>query len=116
MEFNIRNKAIIPPLNPESIVKGKVHAGKQHKKDNDAIRSQVANHDLMLKFANGPGPTVIGIGDFTDASVEMAAAITAAYSDAEEGQTAPIKISINGEERILVSRSPGKGEFKSYML
>jgi len=88
----------------------------RHKKDNDAIQSLVVDRDMVLKFANGPGPTVVGIGDFSDGSVEMAAAVTAAYSDAEEGKTVPVSVLRDGEEWVLMSRSPGKEEFRNYML
>jgi len=88
----------------------------RHKKDNEAISSLTAGHDILLKFADGPGPTVLGIGDFPDGTLEMAAAITAAYSDAEDGMTVPIRVLKSGKERVVMSRSPGKEAFRGYML
>ncbi len=88
----------------------------RNKKENEAIRSLSKDKDLILKSANGPGPMVLGLGDFPDASLELAAAITAAYSDAEEGKQTSVRILDGKADKVLMSRSPGKEEFKTYML
>ena len=88
----------------------------RNKKENEDIRSLASEKDLVLTSAVGPGPIVLGLGDFPEKPLELAAAITAAYSDAEEGKKTTVKLVRNATERILISRSPGKKEFKKYIL
>jgi len=88
----------------------------RNNKENEELRALGAEYDFILTSAADPGPTVLGLGDFPDISLELAAAVTAAYSDAEEGKTTTVRVIKGGTERMLMSRSPGKEEFKGYML
>jgi len=88
----------------------------RNNKENEELRALGAAYDFILTSAAVPGPTVLGLGNFTDIDLELAAAVTAAYSDAEEGKTTPVRVIKGGAEKMLMSRSPGKEEFKGYML
>ncbi len=88
----------------------------RNKKENENILNLSCENDLILTSATGPGPIVLGLGDFPDASLNLAVAISAAYSDSEEGKTTTIVIKECGKERMLMSKSPEKGKFKSYMV
>ncbi len=88
----------------------------RNKKENETIRSLSRDRDLILTSAHRPGPTVLGHGDFSDDLLEIAAAITAAYSDAEEGTETEVRVVSEAGEKILRSRSPQKDEFKEYLL
>jgi len=88
----------------------------RNNKENEGLRALGTEYDFILTSAADPGPTVLGLGTFNDIDLELAAAVTAAYSDAEEGKTTPVRVIEGGAEKILISRSPGKEEFKGYML
>jgi tRNA U34 2-thiouridine synthase MnmA/TrmU len=88
----------------------------RNKKENEIICSLSATQDIMLTSANRPGPTVLGLGDFTPECIDLAAAITAAYSDSEEGNETTVRLMEKGKEKMLMSESPDKEDFKKYML
>jgi len=88
----------------------------RNKKENEIIHSLSAGQDIILTSANRPGPTVLGLGDFTQESIDLAAGITAAYSDSEEGKTTTVRLKRKKNEEILTSKSLNKKMFKKYML
>ena len=88
----------------------------RNKNENEQIRSLSTQTDIMLASAEGPGPTVLGIGDFSDESIALAAAVTAAYSDSEEGKKTTIRLLRGKKEKMLTAMSSGKSHFKKYML
>ena len=56
------------------------------------------------------------LGDFSDSALELAAAITVAYSDAEDSETIPVRVVGGSEDRMLMTEVHEKGEFKRYMI
>jgi tRNA U34 2-thiouridine synthase MnmA/TrmU len=88
----------------------------RNKQENEAILALSKEKDHILTSANGPGPVVLALGDFTDSSMAIAASITASYSDVGEGNTTTVKIKRGEVERLLMSTAMSKGEFVCYML
>jgi len=88
----------------------------RNKNENKKIRSLSAPADIMLSCADGPGPIVLGLGHFSDELMELAATVTAAYSDSEDGKITNVRLWMGGEERLLKTMSFGKSHFKKYML
>lgn len=88
----------------------------RNQEENTAIHTLAGEHDLILTTTSEPGPTVLGLGEFPITSLELAAAITACYSDAEVGRETPVRIIKGGEESILITTSHGKEAFRRYML
>jgi len=88
----------------------------RNKNENKMIRSLSADTDIIITSANGPGPTVLGLGELSNATLEMATLITAAYSDSEEGKETPIRVMQGEEEKMFTSRSLKKQEFRGYMI
>jgi len=88
----------------------------RNKKENEIIHSLSSTQDIILTSPNRPGPTVLGTGDFTPESIDLAAAVTAAYSDSEEGTTTTVRLMEKETEKILISKSPSKKAFKKYIL
>ncbi len=88
----------------------------RNKNENKTISSLSADTDTVITSANDPGPTVLCLGKLTDKTLEMAALITAAYSDSEEGKETPIRVRHGENEKILTSRSLRKQEFRGYMI
>jgi len=89
----------------------------RNKKDNETIRGLAGKEDIILKSVSVPGPTAILSGEFSKDRLDMAAAITAAYSDTAERDVSDISIQ-QGERDIRVSCVPvrHKREYKGYMI
>jgi tRNA-uridine 2-sulfurtransferase len=85
-------------------------------KENQRLESIYRESDLILTGPDDPGPTVLGFGEFTDEHMALAAAITASYSDVKDGDKICIRAVKGGKERILKCTSPGKEEFRRYMI
>jgi tRNA U34 2-thiouridine synthase MnmA/TrmU len=92
----------------------KAIVGRTHK-ENEAIAILMVSGDLMCKINNIPGPTVLVPGSAGGEEAEMAAALTAAYSDAPEGLTVTVKCGENGEKLIQLA-APAKDDFKKWLI
>jgi tRNA-specific 2-thiouridylase len=88
----------------------------RNKSENEEIHALTGKKDLVLTSASVPGPTVLFLGNFSDSALELSAAITVAYSDAEDSETMPVRVVGNSEEKKLVMKVNKKGEFKRYMI
>jgi predicted ribosome quality control (RQC) complex YloA/Tae2 family protein len=88
----------------------------RNERENEAIRALAGDNDLILTAMSVPGPTALVLGRSLDQSLELAAAITVAYSDAEDHGSAEVMVMGKGENRILEARSKDKGDFRHYML
>jgi tRNA U34 2-thiouridine synthase MnmA/TrmU len=88
----------------------------RNKLENEAIQALSGEKDLILTSVSAPGPTVLVLGDFPDASLELAAAITAAYSDIKNGKSTDIKVLGGRGEKVLVTKARDKQEFRRYMI
>jgi tRNA-specific 2-thiouridylase len=88
----------------------------RNKSENEEICALTRKKDLVLTSASVPGPTVLFLGNFSDSALELAAAITVAYSDAEDGETIPVRVVGGSEDRILMTEGHEKGVFKRYMI
>ena len=93
----------------------KLIAGR-NRKENRKILSHATPDDIILSYAEGPGPAVLGIGEFDDKSMEVAMGIAAAYSDAEDGTEALLKVIREDSERRWHIRCPAKKTFRGYLL
>ncbi len=85
-------------------------------RENEAIRALSNENDLILTSAEVPGPTVLALGDFSDESLELAADITAAYSDAIDGKAASVRVVGGGKERMIITSTPKKENFRRYII
>ncbi len=88
----------------------------RNKAENDLIASLAGQNDLILSAQDVPGPTVLGIGHFTDELTELAARITASYSDTETGKQTVIRITNKGKVLTRKSKAEDKKGFRPYML
>jgi tRNA U34 2-thiouridine synthase MnmA/TrmU len=93
----------------------KAIVGRTHK-DNEAIAALTSPGDLVCKVKNFPGPTVLISRDAGNEEAEMAAALTAAYSDAPEGAPVTVHCQNNGEERLFHLVTPAKEKFKEWLI
>jgi hypothetical protein len=87
----------------------------RNKDENDSISTLAEDEDLLVYTLSIPGPTVLVIGDITHPYDDMAASLTASYSDAHEGGV-EICIKEKGQNRKLIERVRDKKEFRKYMV
>ncbi len=88
----------------------------RNKSENEAIKTLSGEEDLTLNSASAPGPTSIMLGAVAPDAVGLAAAITAAYSDAESGGNCTLKVQGPLGQRPVTVRVQDKRAFKDYIL
>jgi hypothetical protein len=88
----------------------------RNKSENEEIHVLTGKKDLVLTSASVPGPTVLFLGNFSNSALELAAAITVAYSDAEDSETIPVRVVGGSADRMLMTEVHEKREFKRYMI
>jgi tRNA U34 2-thiouridine synthase MnmA/TrmU len=88
----------------------------RNKSENEEIHALTGKKDLVLTSVSVPGPTVLFLGGFSDSALELAAAITVAYSDSEDNETIPVRVVGGSEDRMLMTEVHEKGEFMRYMI
>jgi tRNA U34 2-thiouridine synthase MnmA/TrmU len=93
---------------------GRIVVGRAHA-DNLKIQELSRDHDLLLMVQGIPGPTGLLVTKTTQQELEMAAAIVAAYSDAETGEEAVVMISGRDNREITVTVRP-KEEFRDLLI
>ncbi|MFZ7112152.1 MAG: tRNA 4-thiouridine(8) synthase ThiI [Desulfatiglandales bacterium] len=88
----------------------------RNKRENQEIEELAEPGDLMLKTTAIPGPTVLVLGDLSSESEDVAAAITASYSDAPDGGEAEVMLTGKGSNRVVYAIGRKKEAFKPYMI
>lgn len=88
----------------------------RNKQENEKIRSLSANEDLLLTTSPSPGPTSLIVGDISETILELAVAITAAYSDVETAEIAQVWVTQQNCERSVMARAEDKIGFRKYMI
>ncbi len=85
-------------------------------RENEAIGSLVAPRDHCLTVKDYPGPLVLVIGAGSDADLQAAAGLAAAYSDAPLGASVQVSLETGGSVRILHLQTPPKDRFKDWLI
>jgi len=93
----------------------KVVVGRTHK-ENEAIDRLVASGDLVLRVQGYPGPLVLIPGASNLQGVDQAAALTASYSDAPEGQEVVVTGRREGRTHQLKATAAPKDRFKEWLI
>lgn len=88
----------------------------RNKRENQEIEELAEPGDLMLKTTAIPGPTVLVLGGLSSESEDLAAAITASYSDAADGGEAEVMLTGKGSNRVVYAVGQKKEAFKPYMI
>ncbi len=88
----------------------------RNRKENEDIRALSGDQDLILSCISVPGPSVLASGEISDTSLNLAAEITASYSDAASDSKVDIKVTGKGTDKVLRTGLRDKKEFKHYML
>lgn len=92
----------------------------RNKLENEIIQTLAGEQDILLKSVSVPGPTALLSGESSGDLIDMAAAITAAYSDTAGQDVSDVRdVSIRqGARDIRVLSAPvhDKAEFKALMI
>jgi len=88
----------------------------RNKRENEALTALKNNKDILLVSMSVPGPTVLVSGDYSNESLELAAEITVAYSDAKIGENISVRVIGGLDDEISVTGVRDKAEFRSYMI
>jgi hypothetical protein len=88
----------------------------RNKTENEEIRGLSEKNDLILSSMSVPGPTVRVSGTLSDTSLEIAAAITVAYSDVGTAKSVDVRVMKGSEDKVLTTPVRDKTEFKRYMI
>jgi tRNA U34 2-thiouridine synthase MnmA/TrmU len=88
----------------------------RNKQENEALAALANNRDIILVSMSVPGPTVLVSGDYSNESLEMAAEITVAYSDAKVGENISVRVTGGLGGEISATGVRDKAEFRSYMI
>ena len=84
--------------------------------ENSAIQALCGHGDMLLNTVSAPGPTALISGELSEASVELAARIVAAYSDARGPNKTAVRVTGKGESRLLMVGIHDKKEYKKNMI
>jgi tRNA-specific 2-thiouridylase len=88
----------------------------RNKIENDAIDALVGDQDLVLVTVSVPGPAVLMSGKGSEDVLALAAAVTAAYSDARGHVEVQLRVGNGRFERRMVVGVRDKAEFKHLIL
>jgi tRNA U34 2-thiouridine synthase MnmA/TrmU len=88
----------------------------RNKKENEAIRALARNTDILLTTPSVPGPTVLVIGGSSQKTIELAANVTGAYSDAEGLDVVAVRAESQGQDDQLLAPVLDKKSFTKYMI
>jgi hypothetical protein len=88
----------------------------RNKKENQTIYTLWKESDLLLSTMSVPGPTVLVSGDISPELLELAASMTASYSDADNDELTEISLKGMGMDEQRRAKGQDKGEFKDFMI
>ncbi|MDY6972516.1 MAG: tRNA 4-thiouridine(8) synthase ThiI, partial [Thermodesulfobacteriota bacterium] len=88
----------------------------RNKAENQAISALSADDDFTLTSVSVPGPTSLAMGSPSDALLEFAAGLTAAYGDVEGLASTEIRVTGRTSHTAVSVRIRDKKEFRPYMI
>ena len=88
----------------------------RNKTENQALLNLKDDRGCNLQTISEPGPVVLVYGDVSATVIEIAASLTAAYSDIKTGDTTFIKVVKNKQKYSLSTMAVGKEKFRDYMI
>ncbi len=88
----------------------------RNKKENQTIHTLWEEGDLLLSTISVPGPTVLVSGDVSPELAELAASMTASYSDSNDDELTEISLKGQGMNEVRMVKGRDKEEFRNYMI
>jgi tRNA U34 2-thiouridine synthase MnmA/TrmU len=93
----------------------KAVVGRTHR-ENEALEALMGSGDYLLKVQEYPGPSVLMPGNAGAESLQEAAALTAAYSDAPSGAPVTVTLERDGQTDLFQLTTPSKDHFKDRLI
>jgi tRNA U34 2-thiouridine synthase MnmA/TrmU len=88
----------------------------RNQKENEVISSLRKEADTMFRVDSFPGPTVLATGNLSMEGIELAAAITVAYSDTPSDQSASVRVTRGCNDWSVLAIKRGKTDFYRFMI
>jgi tRNA U34 2-thiouridine synthase MnmA/TrmU len=88
----------------------------RNKRENEEIRALSGERNLIFTSDSGPGPVVLMLGDLSQELLELAAAITVAYSDIDDCDSSGVRVMSREGDRMLITKVHDKEKFRHYMI
>ena len=88
----------------------------RNKRENEEIRALSGERNFILTSDSGPGPVVLMLGDLSQELLELAAAITVAYSDIDDCDSSGVRVMSKEGDRMLITKVHDKEKFRHYMI
>jgi hypothetical protein len=88
----------------------------RNRQDNQTIEHLAAGRNVLLTCRSVPGPTAVTLGRSSQEILDLAAAITASYSDAKEGEVILQVRHPDGEEEEVRTVAGEKSDFRDLMI
>ena len=87
----------------------------RNRKENETIAALAGKDDTLLTSVSIPGPTSLLMGTPTEAGLNIAAAVTVAYGDAQGHDACDVRITAGGAHRIVSQEVQDKAEFRRFL-
>ena len=84
--------------------------------ENELIDSQIRKGDTFLSVESFPGPTALAKGDLSGEDMQLAADITASYSDAPSGKPVAVRVTSGDKAWSVQAMKREKGELHTFMI
>jgi len=88
----------------------------RNQKENEVISSLRKEADTMFRVDSFPGPTVLATGNLSMEGIELAAAITVAYSDTPSHQSEGVRVTRGCNDWSVLAIKRGKSDFYRFMI
>ncbi|MBE9522778.1 MAG: tRNA 4-thiouridine(8) synthase ThiI, partial [Proteobacteria bacterium] len=88
----------------------------RNQKENEVISSLRKKADTMFRVDSFPGPTVLATRNPSMEGIELAAAITVAYSDTPSDQSESVRVTRGCNDWSVLARKRGKSDFYRFMI
>ena len=85
-------------------------------RENELIDSETRKGDTLLTVESFPGPTVLVTGDPSGEDIQLAADITASYSDAPSGKPVAVRVTSGDKGWSVRAMKREKGELRTFMI
>jgi tRNA-specific 2-thiouridylase len=85
-------------------------------RENETIDSERRGGDTLLSVESFPGPIGLATGDLSAEDIQLAADITASYSDAPSGQSVAVRVTRGHKGWSVRARKRGKDELHAFMI
>jgi predicted ribosome quality control (RQC) complex YloA/Tae2 family protein len=84
--------------------------------ENELIDSQIRKEDTLLSVESFPGPTTLVTGDLSGEAIQLAADITASYSDAPSGKPVAVRVTSGDKGWSVRAMKREKAELRTFMI